>query len=136
MSETVLHIPRTAIDPLGTRSADITARLIGPDNPALSALTTLMSSLVDGPSRSAEEGRLVAEAAIALVQTAIALHGLGEEPAPDANRLALRSRVHTFVDANLADPALTPETLAARASRIACATCRPFSPRPARPRPR
>jgi AraC-like DNA-binding protein len=114
MSETVLQIPRAAIDPRGTRSADITARLIGPDNPALSALIALMSSVAHGPSRSVEEGRLVVDAAVALVQTAVALHGLGEEPAPDASRLALRTRVHTFVDANLADPALTPETLAAR----------------------
>ena len=114
MSETVLHIPRAAIDPRGTRSTDITARLISPDNPALRALTALMSSVVDGPSRSLEEGRLVVEAAIALVQTAVALHGLGDEPAPDANRLALRTRVHAFVDANLADPALAPDTLAAR----------------------
>lgn len=112
MSESVLHIPRSALDPRGTRAADITARLIGPDNPILPALNALMSSVIDGPTRSPEECRLVVEAATALVQTTVALQGIGDEPRPDANRLALRARVHTFVEAYLADPGLTPETLA------------------------
>jgi AraC-like DNA-binding protein len=113
MSETVLHVPRRVLDPRGIRSPDITARLINADNPALSALAALMFSVVDGPERSVEEGRLIAEAAISLAQTAVALSGTGEAPAPDASRLALRVQVHSFVDTNLADPRLTPETLAA-----------------------
>jgi AraC-like DNA-binding protein len=113
MSETVLHLPRRVLDPRGTRSAEITARLIGPDNPALVALTAFMTSIVQGPIRSAEEGRLIVEAAASLARTVVALDGRANEPAPDENRLALRVRVHSFIDAHLADPGLTPETLAA-----------------------
>jgi AraC-like DNA-binding protein len=113
MSETVLHVPRRALDPRGTRSPDITARLMGAENPALSALTALMVSVVNGPERSVEESRLIVEAAVSLAQTAVALSGAGDRPAPDASRLALRVQVHSFVDSHLADPHLTPETLAA-----------------------
>jgi len=113
MTETVLHIPRRVLDPRGTRSADLTARLIGPDNPALAALTALMRSVVNGATRSTEEGRLIAEAAVGLAQAAVALYGPGDLNAARANRVALRSGVHSFVDTHLADPRLTPEVLAA-----------------------
>ena len=103
MSETVLHVPRRVLDPRGTGPPTSRPDRSVRTTPRCRPLTALMSSVLDGPDRSAEQGQLVVDAAVALVQTAIALHGIGQAPAPDADRLALRARVHSFIDAHLSD---------------------------------
>lgn len=114
MSETVLQVPRRLLDPRGVRSSTITARLLTSSNAALAALRTLLAATVDSPPSSRAEGELIAEAAVHLVQTSLALAQRDWDGAPSAasNRVALVARLTNYVDAHLADAQLTPETLA------------------------
>lgn len=114
MSETVLQVPRRVLDPRAVRSSTLTARLLAYSNPALAALRTLLAATIDSPPRSPAEGELLAEAAVSLVKTSLALaQGDGDDtPEPTSSRVALVASLTSYVDAHLTDAHLTPESLA------------------------
>jgi len=114
MSETVLQVPRRVLDPRAVRSPTVTARLLAYSNPALAALRTLLAATVDAQPASAAEGELLAEAAVNLVKTSLALAQRDWDGAPAAtsSRVALAARLTSYVDLHLTDAHLTPESLA------------------------
>lgn len=121
MSETVLQVPRSVLDPRGVRSPTMTARLLCSGNPALAALRTLLAATVDAPPDPGG-AELVAEAAVQLVQTALAFEQRDwDVPAPTSNRAALAAQLASYVDAHLADPRLTADSLA-RAHHVSVRT--------------
>ena len=123
MSETVLQVPRRLLDPRGVRSPTLTARLLAYSNPALAALRTLLAAAIDAPPGSTAEGELVADAALSLVKSSLALARRDWDGAlaPSSSRLALAARLTSYVDVHHSDPGLTPESLA-RAHHVSLRT--------------
>ncbi|MFI0730908.1 helix-turn-helix domain-containing protein [Streptomyces sp. NPDC021225] len=113
-----LVVPREILGLSESDMAHVTASPLGPDTPLGSLLSPFLAGLVDGagtysPRTSELMARNVVDMLGALAGEVL---GRSNEDTPGGNR-ALLLRIQAFIDRHLADPDLTPQSIA-RAHRI------------------
>ncbi|WP_371100274.1 helix-turn-helix domain-containing protein [Streptomyces sp. PU_AKi4] len=108
-----LVLPRDVLSLSEPDMAHVTARPLGPGTPLGGLLSPFLAGLVDGAGNCAPRtGELMARNVVDLLDVlADEVLGRTAEDAPGGNR-ALLLRIRAFIDRHLADPGLTPQTIA------------------------
>lgn len=111
-----LHVPKTALPLRPPALKPLLGRRLPADSGVGAVLAHYLSSVASALEKGEVgklEGERLGKVALDLtVMTLAAWAGDGDAVAPETRRQALLSEIETFIEHNLADPGLTPSTIA------------------------